>query len=335
MTHTVTNFLENNRYVRCLFIDFSKAFDVIDHSILLCKLRDLDIPKQVYNWIISFLCDRDQVVKLNNVISKPCAINRGVVQGSGMGPTLFSVMVSDIKLLSVVNKLDKYVDDTTVLAPENTDVSIEEEFQSILDWAAKNNMLINKDKTKEIVFHRPDPRNFVPPTPIDGIEVVDSAKLLGIVVNSTLNFEEQVVTCLKQCSQRTFLIRKLRDQGLNSRCLTIVFDALILSRIRYALSAYGGFLNKGQIERVDGFLRRAFKYKLCCKVFTIDELLYHSDKNMFKAIQNETHCLNNLLPAIKNVSYGLRKQGHNYILPDIKFELNKKSFINRVLFRFI
>ena len=88
--------------------------------------------------------------------------------------------------------LFKYADDTNLLVPENSDVPLESEFEHIRQWTVDNKMILNLDKTKEIVFHRPNPRNFLAPSAIIGIEQVSEVKLLGVYFTSTLNFEAHV-----------------------------------------------------------------------------------------------------------------------------------------------
>ena len=97
--HHLTRLLETNSYVRCLLVDFSKAFDVIDHSILATKLEQLNLPSCILKWIGSFLTGRSQQVKYLNLISTPKPINRSIVQGSGIGPTLYIVMEGDLRAL--------------------------------------------------------------------------------------------------------------------------------------------------------------------------------------------------------------------------------------------
>ena len=87
--HDIVHMLENNSYVRCLMVDFSKAFDTVDHVILIRKLQALNIPPNVYNWIISFLTGRVQRCKVQNTLSKAIGINLSIVQGSGIGPSLY------------------------------------------------------------------------------------------------------------------------------------------------------------------------------------------------------------------------------------------------------
>jgi len=108
IVHHVTEMLERSVFVRCLLIDFLKAFDVVDHTVLLAKLSQLGLPDRALNWIISFLIHRTQVVKYDNVISSSQPINASIVQRSGLGPMLYVVMAKDLKAVSPINKLFKY-----------------------------------------------------------------------------------------------------------------------------------------------------------------------------------------------------------------------------------
>jgi len=118
-----------------LLIDFSKAFDVVYHGILpvlAAKLARLNMPPAILSWIFSLLTGRTQRVKHGSQLSSPKPINRGIVQGSGVGPTLYIIMEGDLKELSSNNLLFKYADDTNLLVPEITDVDIKDEFNNIL-----------------------------------------------------------------------------------------------------------------------------------------------------------------------------------------------------------
>ena len=129
ITSTVSIMLEDNKYVRCLLIDFSKAFDSVDHLVLINKLKMYNIADNIIKWIVSFLTDRDQYTKLGDQRSFIRVINRSIVQGSGIGPMLFVIFICDLRPISVINRLAKYADDATLLVPEKTDVH--EEFNNI------------------------------------------------------------------------------------------------------------------------------------------------------------------------------------------------------------
>ena len=140
-----------------------------------------------------------------------------------------------------MNVLVKYADDTNLLVPSDSDIDLTEKFNHVKQWAEKNRMIINVLKTKEIVFRRPNPRLHISPLPIREVQQVSSAKLLGVTLCDTLRFDIHVGKMLKICSQRVYLLKLLRDQGLPRHHLNTVFDALVLSRLWYAISAWSGF----------------------------------------------------------------------------------------------
>ena len=178
--------------MRCLLVDSSKAFDVVDHSILLPKLSGLNLPHCFLNWLISFLTNRSQVVKCGDALSLPMQINSGIIQGSGVGPTPYIIMESDLRTLSHRNLLCKYADDTNLIVPGNSDIGLHDEFSHICNWAKANKMIINLGKTKEIVFRCPNARSFHMPLPISSIEQVDVVNLLGILLSCNFCFDAQV-----------------------------------------------------------------------------------------------------------------------------------------------
>ena len=222
-----------------------------------------------------------------------------------------------------------------MLVPQHTDIQFMDEFNAIQMWATKNKMIINIAKTKEIVFHRPNPRLHIDITPVHDIEQVKEAKLLGVIFNDNLRFDSHINCILKQCSQRSFLMRQLRSQGLSRQQLNIVFEAIILSRLRYALPAWAGFLTKELVGRIDAFLRRMFLFGYCSQLYSVLEIIAKCDETLFHTVSQPSHCLYQLLPPIKDMSKPLRLRGHNFVLPSCNFEFYKSSFINRCLFKYV
>ena len=106
--------LETNKFVRFLMIEFSKAFDSVDHLSLIQKLKALNIADNIIQWVVSFLTDRNQYVQLNRKLSLPRIFNRSIVQGSGIGPTLFIICIMDFKPISSTNHITKYADDASL-----------------------------------------------------------------------------------------------------------------------------------------------------------------------------------------------------------------------------
>ena len=89
MLHHVTRLLESNAYVRCLSVDFSKAFDRVDHAVLVQKLSKLSMPGCILNWLINFLTGRSHTTKSYGMESNSLPINLSIVQGSGLGPKFY------------------------------------------------------------------------------------------------------------------------------------------------------------------------------------------------------------------------------------------------------
>ena len=112
-----TMFDQGNDYVRCILIDYSKAFDVVNHEILLTELSDLGLNNSIFSWIANFLTGRSQSVKMGDVKSAFLLITRSIVHGSGLGPYLYKIILlaRRLKTLSIMNRLVKYVDDTTLV----------------------------------------------------------------------------------------------------------------------------------------------------------------------------------------------------------------------------
>ena len=204
----------------------------------------------------------------------------------------------------------------------------------IKDWATVNKMIINMSKTKELVFYRPHPSRSHMPLAVDNIEQVKIAKLLGVVFSGNFNFDEHVTFVLSICAQRLYLIKLLRSQGMPECKLHVVFVALIISRLSYALSAWGGFLNSQQINRINAFLRKARRFGLCSStcICDISEYLRMADNKLFNCIQSPSHCFSHLLPLEKH-HLGLRPRGHRYALPICTNNLCKHSFVPRCLLR--
>lgn len=331
----VSKMLENNNYVRCMFIDFAKAFDMVNHAVVIRKLNLLSMPAPIKNWIISFLTGRTQITRISDCCSDAVPINRSIVQGSGIGPSLYILMESDLQPISAINYIFKFADDTNLLVPEKSDTTMIEEFENVKHWARCNKMTINILKTKEIVFHRPHPGKFSILPTFENIAMVREAKLLGVLVSDNLSFESHVNAVLCACSQRFYLLKMMRDGGMSIRNLNVIYDALIINRITYCISAYGGYLNSEQVGKVNALLKRAKKYQLTDVIFDFAGLLMQADYKLFEKMQSENHCLHHCLPPVRTVCQALRKRRHNFEVPLCRYELYKKSFMPRCLYAFI
>jgi len=139
---------------------------------------------------------------------------------------------------------------------------------------------------------------------------------------------------LTVCSQRVYLLKLLQSQGLPIQQLHMVFVVLILSRITYALPAWGGQLTS--YKNVWMLFLNGLVWFFCGENYTIAELLNKADARLFRLVKRSEHCLHHLLPdTINSSSMELRHTGHSFPLPQCKYKLYKNSFISRCLFKYV
>lgn len=216
ITSYIQSQLDKGRHAAGLFIDLKKAFDTVDHRILITKLKGAGLhPKQV-QWFRSYLTNRKQYVKINCVHSELDDISCGVPQGSILGPILYLIYVNDIQFLRLFGRLYLFADDTA-LVYEADSVSelyhmIQEDLKLLCIWFKKYKLTINIDKTVYIVFSKKNKIGEVTSYPmINGkqIQLVENVKYLGLIIDNRLTWEKHVAGIRKKIATLVGLFYKL------------------------------------------------------------------------------------------------------------------------------
>ena len=223
----------------------------------------------------------------------------------------------------------KFADDMDIVTTADKYYLVDNELEHIEKWAIDNNMILNKTKTKEIIFRRNRSRcSQVALT--NGVQRTGSIKMLGVTFQDNLSVGEHVDATLAKCFNGLYALNILRSQGLSTECLFRVFQAKILSKLTYAAPAWWGFASVRDITRINCFLKKAKKMKFYpLDGLTIEELWRQSDDKLFKSITtNDKHVLYKFLPEVKNTGHNLRKRVHPYNLPD----KDDRNFFNRLLY---
>ena len=219
------------KVVRIIFLDFQKAFDRVDHHILLNKLANTGMPNFLITWITSFLCERQQRVKVGDVRSEWTGVNAGVPQGTLIGPVTFLLHINDLK---TVCESEKYVDDASiweVCDRDGEDSQIQEAADQAALWSNKNNMRINVDKTKEMTVYFGTKKHKLERVVLNGkeLEEVTKIKSLGVWLNNNLTWHDHVDYMTSKASTRLYFLCMLRRVGIPPQDIYQVYTSVIQS----------------------------------------------------------------------------------------------------------
>ena len=245
-------------------------------------------------------------------------INRGVPQGTVIGPFLFSLMVNDINLEDAErNLLTKFADDLTVSASVKiSGDSAVEEVKKIKRWVSENRMTLNMSKTWKMVVRGTTKK--LPPPQIDNIERKSWLNLLGMILQDCpCNWDMQVDNLLSKAASRMYIVRVCRLYSYTKENLNILFESLTILLFYHGIEVSGSAIQNKYLQRIDKFFRRAYKFGYTLKEYKISHLVEERDKLLFAKIVNDSdHILYDLLPEKK--SRFLREREHSFILPKIK-----------------
>jgi hypothetical protein len=149
--------MDNSLYSCGIFIDLKKAFDTVDHSILLGKLNYYGFRGIINTWFSSYLQDRIQTTQIDNSVSNKMKVGHGVPPGSVLGPLLFLLYINDIQSCSDKFSFYLYADDTNLLYADKSLRKIEQivnvEIKNLNSWLVANKLTLNVKKTNFIIFH--------------------------------------------------------------------------------------------------------------------------------------------------------------------------------------
>ena len=200
ITDYIKRLLDEKNYVISVFIDFKKAFDTVDHEILLYKLECYGIRGLVNDFFRSYLTNRRQYTVINGVNSELRTVSCGVPQGSVLGPLFFLLYINDLYKSIGHESVRLYADDTAIITSNNNlDIAQQqarEMFTKLYHWCVANKLSINNDKTNFVLFHmknKPVPKHFeCIQTDVMQINRVNSIQYLGMLLDEHLYWHEHV-----------------------------------------------------------------------------------------------------------------------------------------------
>lgn len=242
--NNVYKYLERKSYLIGVFIDLSKAFDSLNHKILLDKLEHYGIrgvPLQLFR---SYISNRSQIVFCNSSYSDCKIIHKGVPQGSILGPILFTIYVNDIINCSRTLHFTIYADDTNLLLADNNlntlHYNINLELESVRIWIISNKLKLNTSKTKYMIFQNRSIHHNMPPVTMDGVllERVTHIKFLGILIDEHINWNCHINSVVTKLSRMGGILYRVRDY-LTQDALFSIYYTLCYPHLLYCVSIWG------------------------------------------------------------------------------------------------
>jgi hypothetical protein len=258
----ITQALNEGNYCIGVFLDLRKAFDVCSHEILLKKLEKMGVRGVALTWFKNYLAGRTQFVDIDGNRSDALSIDISVIQGSILGPILFLCYINDFysatSLFSVL-----FADDTTGLGKgknlRDLTLYMNSELQKIANWFRYNKMAINTAKTKFIVFRTrgkridpedcnlvfnnneigqpEDPSLVSPITRICNDAVEKSFKLLGVLFDEYLSFEDHIACLCSKISKSLYCLNRIKN-FVTSPALKMLYFSMVHSHLSYCINVY-------------------------------------------------------------------------------------------------
>ena len=235
--------LNNKKYSISVFLDLSKAFDVIDHTILKKKLEHYGFRGKFLEFLLNFIKNRKYFVHINGKNSETKTVNIGVPQGSTLGPLLFLIYINDMIHISDLFFLTQFADDSTVTYNADTlkqaIETTETDFKRVYEWLAANKLIINLNKTHLMLFTNRDRPETISIN-INGqtINEVTETKFLGVILDNKLNWNAHIKYISKKISKSVSILQMLKFT-FPSKILKSLYHSLVYPYYTYCNLIWG------------------------------------------------------------------------------------------------
>lgn len=254
--------LNRSEQIDFILLDFSKAFDKVNHRKLITKLEHYGIRNEILRWITDFLTNRTQCVVVRGMSSPQAAVESGVPQGSVLGPLLFLIYINDMPL-TVESILALFADDSflyRIILNQNDAITLQNDLDKLQLWEEEWSMEFHPKKCKVLRItnkRKPIISNYK--IHDEELETVDKAKYLGVTINKNLSWKDHVnVIVSKATNVRQFLQRNLQtcSNEIKAQC----YKTFVRPIIEYASPVWSPNNNESLSHKVEMVQRKACRW---------------------------------------------------------------------------
>ena len=245
ITEKIKESIDNGKYGCGIYIDLRKAFDTVNHNILIKKLEHYGVRGILLEWFKSYLNERKQFVFMNGESSDIKYMACGVPQGSVLGPLLFLLYINDLPNISAKLKFFLFADDTNIYFESddllNVEKTVNKELKKLYLWLNVNRLSLNVSKTQYIIFHpynKPLRKHITIKINKKAITEKDHIKYLGVIIDSHLNWKKQILSITKKMSRCIGIMCKLRH-FVTREMLKNIYYSLLYPHLVYAIEVWG------------------------------------------------------------------------------------------------
>lgn len=266
--------IEERTIIGAILLDFSAAFDIMDHELILRKLKCYGFSQSALLWIKSYLSDRRQMVYFNGSYSDTEHVKQGVPQGSCLGPLLFTIFTNDLPLVLKKARISMYADDATIYLAEPTihelNANLELELKSVVDWINSNRLVLNVSKTTSIVIGTSYSLCSKPKLNLSINDVlikqVEETKFLGVIIENKLSWDKHIQRVVTKMGNTVSVIKRCA-KFLTQQTIKQVIQALVLSNLDYCSTVWSN-TSLGNIRKLQLVQNKAARVALSCGIRT-------------------------------------------------------------------
>lgn len=224
------------------------------------KLLNLNVNTHITAWVLNFLTEREQYVRVNNTLSLNKTINTGAPQGCVLSPSLYTIYTNDYQSKHTSVNALKFADDTAILGLiQTSEKDYFEEIEHFVKWCTENYLTLNVKKTKEIIIDFRILKEPITNLQIHGevVEILNSYKYLGLTLDNKINWHSYIEVLCKKIHKRLFLLKKLRSFNVSKKILINFYRAIIESVINFGINCWGGSITASDKYKINKLIKRS------------------------------------------------------------------------------